>query len=90
MERDFFRSLFSRCELRRDQDSCGPTVDLHSRSPRAHKTKARVFRGETAKYRMDAGDFAARRRQLHNFRVTRLCTTCTRLMNKKLQMHEFC
>ena len=56
MERDFFRSLFSRCELRRDQDSCGPTVDLHSRSPRAHKTKARVFRGETAKYRMDAGD----------------------------------
>jgi hypothetical protein len=45
---------------------------------------------ETAKCRMDAGDLATGRRPLHNFRVTRLCTSCTRLRNKKLQMHELC
>ncbi len=38
---------------------------------------------------MDTGDFASARGRLHNFRVTRLCMGCTRLINKKLQMHEF-
>jgi len=58
-------------------------------SPRPNN-QARFPLRETAKYRMDAGDFASARRQLHNFRVTRLCTACTRLRNKKLQMHELC
>jgi hypothetical protein len=44
---------------------------------------------ETQKNRMNAGAFAVGRNRLHNFRVTRLCTGCTRLMNKKLQMHVF-
>jgi len=39
--------------------------------------------------RMDAGDSQAKQRCLHNFRVTSLCMSCTRLMNKKLQMQEF-
>jgi hypothetical protein len=58
-------------------------------SPRLHN-QSRIPLRETAKYRMNAGDFAAARRPLHNFRVTRLCTACTRLRNKKLQTHEFC
>jgi len=39
--------------------------------------------------RMDAGDSQGKQRGLHNFRVTRLCMGCTRLMNKKLEMQEF-
>jgi hypothetical protein len=39
--------------------------------------------------RMDAGDFVLPPERLHNFRVTPLCMSCTRLMNKKLQLHEF-
>jgi len=48
-----------------------------------------MFGKKTAKYRMNTGDFEATRRQLHNLRVTRLFMSCTRLMNKKLQVHEF-
>jgi len=44
---------------------------------------------KSAKNRMDAGDFAVALRRLHHFRVTLLCMSCTRLMNKKLQTHEF-
>jgi len=51
--------------------------------------KKEVCRGETAKNRMDAGDFEVACRRLHNFCVTGLCMSCTRLMNKQLQMHDF-
>jgi hypothetical protein len=51
--------------------------------------KAQIWPSETKKNRMDAGDFAVRSAPLHNFRVTRLCTACTRLRNKKLEMHIF-
>jgi hypothetical protein len=51
--------------------------------------KARIWPSETQKNRMDTGDSAARSAALHNFRVTRLCTGCTRLRNKKLEMHVF-
>ncbi|MGO9403204.1 MAG: hypothetical protein ACLPVW_07015, partial [Terriglobales bacterium] len=57
--------------------------------PGAFPTKAALFAAETRKYRMDAGSFAAKCRRLHHLRVTRLCMSCTRLMNKKLQTHEF-
>jgi hypothetical protein len=40
---------------------------------------------ETAKTAINIGEDTPPRAQLHNFRVTPLCTTCTRLMNKKLQ-----
>jgi hypothetical protein len=55
----------------------------------SHPAKARLFQAETAKYSMNTGDFAARGRPLHNFRVTGLCMSCTRLMNKTLEAHEF-
>jgi hypothetical protein len=42
-----------------------------------------------AKNRMDAGDLRFPYWELHNFRVTGLCTGCTPLKNKKLQPHEF-
>jgi hypothetical protein len=42
-----------------------------------------------AQNRIDTGDFAVRRSRVHNFRVTPLCTACTRLRNKKLQTHVF-
>ena len=51
--------------------------------------KLRIWPSETQKNRMDAGDSATEYRRLHNFRVTRLCTACTRLMNKQLEEHEF-
>jgi hypothetical protein len=38
---------------------------------------------------MDAWGFTIPLRHLHNFRVTPLCTGCTRLMDKQLQTHEF-
>jgi hypothetical protein len=38
---------------------------------------------------MDAGDLRFPFRDMHNSRVTRLCMSCTRLMNKNLQMHDF-
>jgi hypothetical protein len=51
--------------------------------------KTKAFRTETQKYRMDAGDFSFPFREMHNFRVTRLCMRCTRLKNKNLQTHDF-
>lgn len=48
-----------------------------------------TFTSRNHENRMNAGDLRARGNQLHNFRVTGLCTGCTRLMNKKLQTHEF-
>ncbi len=55
----------------------------------SHPAKARLFQAETAPYSMNTGDFEAGPPQLHNFCVTGLCMSCTRLMNKKLEMHEF-
>jgi hypothetical protein len=55
----------------------------------AQQTRTVVSQGETAKTSMDAEDFGAEYPRMHNFRVTRLCMGCTRLMNKKLQLHEF-
>jgi hypothetical protein len=51
---------FSRCGLRNDQNSCTRTVDLHSRNPLAHTTKAKFPRSQIGKNGKDAGDFAAR------------------------------
>ena len=56
---------------------------------RSSRTNAQAFRRETAKYRINAGDLRFPFRDMHNSRVTRLCMSCTRLKNKKLQMHDF-
>lgn len=53
------------------------------------RTQSYTRAPEAQKNRMDAGAFAVGRKRLHNFRVTRLCTGCTRLMSKQLQMHVF-
>ena len=63
--------------------------DLHSRGLTCGSAVSGDVREETAKYCMNTGDFGATRRRLHNFRVTRLCMSCTRLTNKNLQVHEF-
>jgi len=63
--------------------------NLHSQCPTFFSDKSRGFRRETAKYRMDAGALRFPFRDMHNSRVTRLCMSCTRLMNKNLQMHDF-
>ena len=42
-----------------------------------------------AKSRINTGPDKAFGLQLHNSRVTRLWTGCTRLTNKKLETHEF-
>jgi hypothetical protein len=55
----------------------------------AHWANAEINRQESPKNRMDAGDFAAACGRLHTFRITRLCMSCTRLMNKHLQTHVF-
>jgi hypothetical protein len=55
-------------------------------SYRAREESGRI---KTATNRMDTGNARVRQRRLHNSRVTRLCMSCTRLMNKKLQTHEF-
>ena len=55
----------------------------------SHPAKARLFQKETAQNSMNAGDFEGRGRRLHKFRVTGLCMSCTRLMNKALEAHEF-
>jgi hypothetical protein len=54
-----------------------------------HWAKVEINREECPKNRVDAGDFAAARSRLHTFRITRLCMSCTRLKNKKLEEQEF-
>jgi hypothetical protein len=63
--------------------------DLHSHSLMPASDESRGFPAETAKTRMDAGDLKFPYRELHNSCVTGLCMSCTRLMNKKLETHEF-
>jgi hypothetical protein len=63
--------------------------NLHSQYPTFFSDKSRAFRRETAKYRINAGDLRFPFREMHNSRVTRLCMSCTRLKNKKLQTHDF-
>jgi hypothetical protein len=46
-------------------------------------------RAEAATNRVNTGDGALPPARLHNFRVTRLCTPCTRLRNNHLQTHIF-
>jgi len=72
--------------MEEDQDSCGRSADLHS-AVRTRKLEDR--RSKTAKNSMNAGPCSIQRWPLHNFRVTGLCTACTPLTNKKLQLHEF-
>jgi hypothetical protein len=58
-------------------------------NPNCNRIEAVVPLKETPKNPMDRIDFAVASGPLHNFRVTPLCMSCTRLMNKNLQTHEF-
>jgi hypothetical protein len=51
--------------------------------------KRRLSGQKPAKYSVNTGDLATGPRRLHNFRVTGLCMSCTPLMNKQLELHEF-
>jgi len=44
---------------------------------------------ETAKKCMNIGDLRLPSNPLHNFRITRLWTACTRLIHKNLHPHKF-
>jgi hypothetical protein len=59
---------------------------LHTKARACQKDIAAPKPGKTA---WMLGNLKFPHRQLHNFRVTGLCTSCTRLMNKQLQMREF-
>jgi hypothetical protein len=59
------------------------------RVPSEHWAKVEINHEECPKTRMDAGDFRGVCSRLHTFRITRLCMSCTRLKNKKLEEQEF-
>ena len=63
--------------------------DIHSQILRAYQGRKRNSLCETAKKRMNVGDFRFVKCALHNFRITRLWTACTRLIRKHLNPHKF-
>ena len=63
--------------------------DIHSRILRAYQRTERIELCETANYSMNIDDLRLPRNALHNFRITRLWTACTRLIRKHLFLHKF-
>jgi hypothetical protein len=63
--------------------------DIHSGILRAYQMAERIELCETAKKCMNIDDLRLRWNTLHNFRVTRLWTACTRLIRKHLNPNKF-
>jgi len=63
--------------------------DMHSRILRAYQRTERDSLCETAKKCMNIDDLRLPWNTLHNFRITRLWTACTRLIRKHLNPHKF-
>jgi hypothetical protein len=63
--------------------------DFHKRILRAYRRTESSKLCETAKKRMNIDDSRVPSRALHNFRITRLWTACTRLIRKHLNPHKF-
>jgi hypothetical protein len=56
---------------------------------RAYQRRKSLSLCETAKKRMNIDDLRLPWNTLHNFRITRLWTACTRLIRKHLNPHKF-
>jgi len=63
--------------------------DFHKQILRAYQWTKRPSLCETAKPRTNIADSRVPSRTLHNFRITRLWTACTRLIRKHLNPHKF-
>jgi len=71
------------------QDLQGRTEDFHSRILRACQRTGSFRLCETANDSMNIDDSQLPWNALHNFRITRLWTPCTRLIRKNLFLHKF-
>ncbi len=63
--------------------------DFHKQILRAYQWTKSLSLCETAKKRMNIDDSRVPSHVLHNFRITRLWTACTRLIRKHLNPHKF-